>query len=910
MRTSRTASTTPAPPKKLTAESSTSAPKARTTGRKDEFSTGRGKALRAKALATVGAPQVGGDLNAAPVAAVSSRTSLAARRPVFSFDTTTYLSKVGNPPELRITQQQVDQLKRMGMEHGVIGMPTSSITGADYTAQMAALKQETTLLAANGIKTDTYLYMRWTQANGQPKTDAQVRQEMTRLLDGMNGLPVKTFWFDVEVDAKLNPGAGVANHQRILDTAYQAFTDWKTAHPESKLEFGIYTGKSVWNEQMVKGPNDPFATKYADLGVPLWQAQYPKDYDLKQASSGLDDMRANLGEGFGGWSVDAGNVRGWQYRAGEHDGHQPTFNYGLDRNVWLDDSSEPAPQVTAFPSGPRSDLSVTNQALANYLAADANKPIDQRKYQSMQNLINDVYAGKTTFQKLGVSEADALRYRWEDPWKAVYGLPLGKDQFSTTPIPGSTTPAPTPVTPPVTTPPVTPPTTPVAGSPIDLIGLTRGSSDAARVKQLQDTLMSLGYLQDIKGSTGYGKSFGPMTETAVRAFQKASALPPSGTVDRATAIALANRTNTPLGFDSTSPFAPTFGLARGANGEADRAAIKQLQDALIAGGYVPASMKTQGGYGTNFGPITDAGLRQFQQDNGLQPTGIVDGATVGALQNPRARTAGFAAGVALAHRAELGLPKGPAYTAADGSQRQDFDHGTVWVGADRVLHAELQTPTGPKDLEPPRKLGTAQSLAEAQQYFLSQWGPTAYNDPVGANDHPWGFEDCGPTSAVMALSALGLRARPGATDASTAIDQMRDTILGYDSTKSLGLSLLPAVKGTVGYGLVQSGAQVTGLTNTVDNVNAAMARGNPVIIGSSTTWDAWGRDQKAAGNYLNSSSPGGHFVVVLGRAANGNYLIGDPLLRGGPIEATEAQLRTALAGAFNSANALAEVSRP
>lgn len=85
---------------------------------------------------------------------------------------------------------------------------------------------------------------------------------------------------------------------------------------------------------------------------------------------------------------------------------------------------------------------------------------------------------------------------------------------------------------------------------------------------------------------------------------------------------------------------------------------------------------------------------------------------------------------------------------------------------------------------------------------------------------------------------------------------------------------------------------------------------NPVILGTSTTWAAWGQGEKAAGNYLDNGNPGGHFVVVMGRSANGKYLIGDPLGKGGPIEVTEAQLQTALSGAFNSSNAMAEVSRP
>lgn len=335
-----------------------------------------------------------------------------------------------------------------------------------------------------------------------------------------------------------------------------------------------------------------------------------------------------------------------------------------------------------------------------------------------------------------------------------------------------------------------------------------------------------------------------------------------------------------------------------------------MQDALIAGGYAPASMKTQTGYGTNFGPITEAGLKQFQTENGLQPTGIVDAATIGALEHPKARPAGFAAGLAVSHRDQLGLPKGPAYTAADGSLRQDFDRGSVWVTPDNVLHAEAQTPAGVQELIPPRKLGTAHSLEEARASFLTQWGPTAYNDPATGSDVPYGYMDCGPTSAVMALTALGMMPHPSATDAHTAIDHQRDLILGYDSSKSIGLSLLPPVKGTVGYGLVQAGAEVSGLKNTLPELDGALDRGHPVILGTGSTWAAWGKAERTAGNYLNSGDPHGHFVLVVGRAANGNYLVSDPLVKGGPIEVTQAQMQTALSGAWSSGNSLAEVSRP
>lgn len=193
---------------------------------------------------------------------------------------------------------------------------------------------------------------------------------------------------------------------------------------------------------------------------------------------------------------------------------------------------------------------------------------------------------------------------------------------------------------------------------------------------------------------------------------------------------------------------------------------------------------------------------------------------------------------------------------------------------------------------------------------MTQWGPTEFNDPPGTNDVPWGHEDCGPTSSLMALAALGIASRPGAADAYLAIDHQRDLIYGYDTNVSHGLNLTPVdTKGTVGYGLVQAGADVTILAKDRNALDAALGRGNPVIVGTDTTYDAWGRSQLIAKNYLNGQNPGGHFVTVLGRTDSGNYIIGDPLVKGGPFEVTPDQMDKAIAGCWSS-EAMAEVSVP
>lgn len=122
---------------------------------------------------------------------------------------------------------------------------------------------------------------------------------------------------------------------------------------------------------------------------------------------------------------------------------------GIDRNVWLQDANEPAPPITAIPSGFRADLPITNQALYDLIKQDQGKPVDQRKFKTLQDVVNQALGGGKSFKSLGVSERACYQHRWEDPWKLVHGLPLGTDQFSTQPLP---------VTP--------PPVTPRAGHPL------------------------------------------------------------------------------------------------------------------------------------------------------------------------------------------------------------------------------------------------------------------------------------------------------------------------------------------------------------------------------------------------------------------------------------------------------------
>ncbi|MDY7229776.1 LysM peptidoglycan-binding domain-containing protein [Hyalangium rubrum] len=211
-----------------------------------------------------------------------------------------------------------------------------------------------------------------------------------------------------------------------------------------------------------------------------------------------------------------------------------------------------------------------------------------------------------------------------------------------------------------------------------------------------------------------------------------------------------------------------------------------------------------------------------------------------------------------------------------------------------------QTPTVPSTpTSPPAGAGLPTTLQEANRFFLTQWGPTASNS--GGN--PYGFNDCGPTSGVMALAALGLMTPATAQTASSSIDRVRDAVLGYDSTYStrMGTSQLAQ-------GLRALGARTTTLSGpVVSAVDQALARGNPVILGGYGAWSAWGSSQLEVGNYLNGRDPGGHFITVLGKTPEGQYLVGDPLVRGGTLTVSAQQLATFYGG---NGFGILEVSRP
>jgi peptidoglycan hydrolase-like protein with peptidoglycan-binding domain len=191
--------------------------------------------------------------------------------------------------------------------------------------------------------------------------------------------------------------------------------------------------------------------------------------------------------------------------------------------------------------------------------------------------------------------------------------------------------------------------------------------------------------------------------------------------------------------------------------------------------------------------------------------------------------------------------------------------------------------------------GIAQTTAAADKHYVSQWGPT----PSNSNKAPYGFADCGPTSGLMALSALGLIEKPSPQNASKVIDSIRDAAVGQNTNYSrlMGFPMLAN-------GLNQFGARTQMIQGGVEGFEAALSRGNPIILGGNP-WNAWGREQRAQGNYL-ANGDGGHFVTVFGKTESGNYIVADPLFVKGTREVTYEQLRQFSAAGYGAM----EVMRP
>jgi peptidoglycan hydrolase-like protein with peptidoglycan-binding domain len=147
-----------------------------------------------------------------------------------------------------------------------------------------------------------------------------------------------------------------------------------------------------------------------------------------------------------------------------------------------------------------------------------------------------------------------------------------------------------------------------------LVGVRIGAQGAA-VRTIQQSLISAG----ITFPGGADGIYGPATANALRIFQSRAGLNVTGEVDEATALLLTGQT---LSKAPSTSMTALLGLAPGARGPQ----VTVLQRILMSAGIA-----LTGGADGVFGPATSQALRQFQGQNQLSQSGVVDAVTATAL---------------------------------------------------------------------------------------------------------------------------------------------------------------------------------------------------------------------------------------------------------------------------------------
>jgi len=235
------------------------------------------------------------------------------------------------------------------------------------------------------------------------------------------------------------------------------------------------------------------------------------------------------------------------------------------------------------------------------------------------------------------------------------------------------------------------------------LGLSAGSRGDA-VRQLQEALIAKG-ITVVGGADGI---FGPGTTEAVKQFQRNVGYYPSGQVNAATAVAIAQGG---AGTASTTTTTGSTTAAASAGSDADRSSeahdagagttnlvglkvgstgsgVKELQELLQKAG-----VEVVGGADGVFGALTKRALTSYQSARGLSASGSVDQATVDALRGTGAAPNGVTNGSTDSGSTEIrGLRFGDTGAGVKRVQEALIGMGyTVRGGADGVYGRDTET---------------------------------------------------------------------------------------------------------------------------------------------------------------------------------------------------------------------------
>jgi peptidoglycan hydrolase-like protein with peptidoglycan-binding domain len=365
-------------------------------------------------------------------------------------------------------------------------------------------------------------------------------------------------------------------------------------------------------------------------------------------------------------------------------------------------------------------------------------------------------------------------------------------------------------------------------------GLARGASGDA-VAQLQQALVDAGHTP----AGGVDGVFGPGTEAALRAFQTASGLEVTGTVDQMTAARLLSRSSIEPVVAEVVAAAPvavpaalaeTVGLRYGDWG--DR--VTAVQEALIASG-----ISLRGGADGLFGRATESALRDFQSSVGIDASGVVDEATINALSAGAADEASSVAAVPAAYAQLVGLRPGALGDSVAALQRRLLDLGVrVRGGADGVFGPA--TAQSVKDFQAARGLEPTGVVDEATAAAL---GADASADSYeAAPETTTGYGVYGETGERVRVLQQAI------VDAGVTLRGGVDGVFG--SATAAAVMNVQRANGIQVTGVVNTAtAEVLGLTGTaapVDSPVASVALAVFPVQGACGFTDTW-HDARSGG---------------------------------------------------------------
>ena len=140
-------------------------------------------------------------------------------------------------------------------------------------------------------------------------------------------------------------------------------------------------------------------------------------------------------------------------------------------------------------------------------------------------------------------------------------------------------------------------------------GFLRRGMSGPEVEKLQEELCDLGYMTRAQMLQGPGR-FGPLTEEALKHFQRDNFIPETGVDDEETQTAIRQVNE---------------GVKRGTEGNV----VRGLQNRLVSLGFMTMA-QTVTGQG-KLGPITENALIAFQQAHGIMPNGVLTDETYRSL---------------------------------------------------------------------------------------------------------------------------------------------------------------------------------------------------------------------------------------------------------------------------------------